>query len=103
MMGECEEGCDPSPQKRQPPQQEAEVVAVERCGDRDLDPELIRSVRLTLADALHLRGMQRIDLPAPLALALILDAPSQRQGTSEHVGEFGPGCDLATDVPDGPA
>jgi hypothetical protein len=47
--------------------------------------------------------MQRIDLPAPLALALILDAPSQRQGTSEHVGEFGPGCDLATDVPDGPA
>ena len=26
-MGECEEGCDPSPQKRQPPQQEVEVVA----------------------------------------------------------------------------
>jgi hypothetical protein len=44
-------------------------------GDTDLDPELIRPMRLTLADAIHLRRMQGIDLGSELTLILSQDAP----------------------------
>ncbi len=47
-------------------------------GDRDFDAELIRSVRLALADALHLRPVQRIDLRSTLALGLIAHPSRQR-------------------------
>jgi len=41
-------------------------VALERAGDAHLDAELIRRSRLTLADALHLRGMPSVELGAAL-------------------------------------
>jgi len=36
--------------------------AIERCGERDLDAELVRAMRLALADAFDLGRVQRIDL-----------------------------------------
>src|SRR5947208_10052666 len=51
--------------------------------DRYLAAELVRRPRLPFADALHLRGVQRIDLVA--ALPVMLAAYSHRQ--SEKVGE----------------
>src|SRR5205823_9370138 len=48
-----------------------------------LQPELVRRPRFAFADALHLRGVQRIDLGA--ALPVILEAYPHRQ--SEKVGE----------------
>lgn len=38
-----------------------------------LHPELVRRAGLALADAFHLRGMERIRLPAALALLLRAD------------------------------
>ena len=65
-------------------------AAVERRGDRDLDAELVGLVGLALADALDLGRVQGIDLAAALALALILDAPGERERQGEDVsGEFG--------------
>src|SRR3712207_4766509 len=77
-------------------------AAVKRGCDRDFDPELVGPVRLALADALHLRGMQGVDLAAPLSLPLILDAPGQRQGMSEDALQALAARDLARDVPDHP-
>jgi hypothetical protein len=37
--------------------------AMERGGERDLDAELVRPMRLALADAFDLGGVQRIDFP----------------------------------------
>ena len=54
-----------------------------RGGDRYLAAELVRRPRFAFADALHLRGVQRIDLGA--ALPVILEAYPHRQ--SEKVGE----------------
>src|SRR3712207_8404680 len=51
------------------------LAAVERCRDTHLHAELVGLVRLTLADALHLRGMQTVDLAPSLPLPLILDPP----------------------------
>ena len=48
-------------------------------GDAHLDAELIRLVRLALADALHLRRVQGIDLAAALAALLLQHAPGQEQ------------------------
>ena len=50
---------------------------VERRGDGDLDAELIGPVRFPLADALDLGGVQRIDLLAPLVLALVTHREGQ--------------------------
>ena len=74
-----------------------------RGGDRHLAAELVRRPRFALADALHLGGVQRIDLGA--ALAVILEAHPHRQ--SEKVGEAFlerlVAGDLAADVADHPA
>src|SRR3954464_3855868 len=87
-----------------PPWRSPSPAGPERPWAGEHRPRLWTSSSDQLIQAVLRRPLEStIDLPAPLALALILDAPSQRQGTSEHVGEFGPGCDLATDVPDGPA
>src|SRR5580704_8337508 len=74
-----------------------------RGGDRYLAAELVRRPRFAFADALHLRGVQRIDLGA--ALPVILEAYPHRQ--SEKVGEalLEPvvAGDLAANVADHPA
>src|SRR6202040_1346629 len=54
-----------------------------RGGDRYLAAELVRRPRFAFADALHLRGVQRIDLGA--ALPVILEA--YPIGQSEKLGE----------------
>src|SRR3954462_991424 len=74
------------------------LAVPQRRGDTYLDPELVALVRLAFADALHLGSMQRVDLPAPLAPALVLDAPGQRQRQGEDLGEIKPVGDLAGDV-----
>src|SRR6476660_572206 len=76
----------------------AALAAPKGRGDAYLDPELAALVRFALADALHLGSMQRVDLPAPLAPALVLDAPGQRQRQGEDLGEIKPVGDLAGDV-----
>src|SRR5579872_4598650 len=70
-------------------------------GDRDLDPELVRPVCLALADAFHLRRVQRIDLWSALALRLLAHLSGQRQNASEHhLLEPAIPLDLAADVAD---
>jgi hypothetical protein len=48
----------------------AALAALEGGGDADLDAELVRLVRLALADALNLGGVQAVDLGAALAAFL---------------------------------
>lgn len=57
----------------------AAAAALQRGGDGDLDAELVGLVGFALANALDLRSVQGIHFLAPLALALIPDAPGQRQ------------------------
>ena len=47
-------------------------------GDADLDAELVGPMRLALADALHFRRVQGIDLGSALTLILRQHAPGQR-------------------------
>src|SRR6185312_6904698 len=56
----------------------------QRGGDGDLDPELVGPVRLALADALHLRRMQRVDLRAALVLLLFKHPSRPRQHALER-------------------
>jgi len=49
----------------------ASATALQRRGERDLDAELIEPVRLDLADAFHLRGVQAVDLAPARPLALV--------------------------------
>src|SRR5215213_4409280 len=65
-----------------------------------LDAELVGLVGLAFADALNLGSMQRVELPATLALALILDPASPRERQREHLCEFRSADDLAGDVAD---
>jgi len=53
--------------------------------DRYLAAELVPRPRFAFADALHLKGVQRIDLGA--ALPVILEAYPHRQG--EEIGKAG--------------
>lgn len=76
----------------------AAVAALERRGNRDLDAELIGLVGLALADALHLRSVQGVDLPAPLAL--VPDAAGKRQRQAEDLHQARLPGDLAGDVAD---
>ena len=48
----------------------AALGAMERGGERDLDAELVRPMRLAFADAFDLGRVQRIDLLSALMLAL---------------------------------
>ena len=57
--------------------------AMQGRGERDLDAELIRPVRLALADAFGLGRVQGIDLPPALVLALIAYGEGQRQRLGE--------------------
>ena len=77
-------------------------AAPERGRDAHLDAELVGLMGLALADALDLGRRQGIDLAAPLTLALVLDAPGQRQRPGEGLGEVGAQGDLAGNVPDHP-
>jgi hypothetical protein len=52
---------------------------LDRGGDAHLDAELVRPVRLVLADALHFRRVQGIDLAAALAALLLEHASGQEQ------------------------
>src|ERR1700727_3223624 len=71
--------------------------------DGGLDPELVRRTGLAFADALHLRGVERIELPAALALLLRADlrGPAKREG--ERLLQCRLALDLAADVADDPA
>ncbi len=68
-------------------------------GKRDLHAELVSGLRLALADALHLRSMQRIQLVPPAVLAPL---PQQPGNEAERPGEGGldgsAARDLAADV-----
>ena len=70
--------------------------------DGGLHSELVRRGGLSFTDALHLRGMERIKLPAALALLLRADL----RGPAKREGEYLLQCwlvDLAADVADDPA
>src|ERR1700676_4790048 len=71
--------------------------------DGGLYAELVRRGGLAFADALHLRGMERIKLPAALALLLraYLCGPAKREGECLLQGWLS--LDLAADVADDPA
>src|SRR3954449_9039283 len=71
--------------------------------DGGLDAELVRRGGLAFADALHLRGMEGIELPAALALLLRADlrGPAKREG--ERLLQCWLALDLAADVADDPA
>src|SRR5215207_8019677 len=66
-------------------------AAVQGGGHTHLDAELKGFVGLALADAFHLGRVQRIDLLAPFALALVLDGPGQCQRPGESLCELGAG------------
>ena len=69
-------------------------------GDAHLDAELIRLVRLALADALHLRRVQGIDLAAALAALLLQNASGQEQGPYERFPQIFIPDDAPFDVAD---
>ena len=69
-------------------------------GDAHLDAELVRPVRLALADALHLRRVQGIDLAAALAALLLQHAPGQEQRPYERFPQIFIPDDAPLDVAD---
>ena len=66
--------------------------------DRSLDTELVRRVRLALADALDLGSVEGIELPPALALLLRADLVGAREGPFERRFDVCPAGDLASDV-----
>src|SRR5689334_8427691 len=58
-------------------------------------------MRLTLADALHFRGMQTVDLPAALMLPLLKNPRCQMQRPAKDDLEFVLVGDLPCNIPDG--
>src|ERR1700720_1923093 len=70
----------------------------DRGDDRDLAAELVGRPRLAFADALHLGGVQRVDLGAALALLLMSDPQRQIEQRAKAVLERGIALDLAADV-----
>src|ERR1700730_14664319 len=70
----------------------------DRGDDRDLAAELVGRPRLAFADALHLGGVQRVDLGAALALLLMADPQRQIEQRAKPVLERGIALDLAPDV-----
>src|SRR5262249_40515232 len=69
-------------------------------GDAPLDAELVRPVRLALADALPLRRVQGIDLAAALAALLLQHAPGQEQRPYERFPQIFIPDDAPLDVAD---
>jgi hypothetical protein len=76
---------------------------MERRGDADLDAELIRAMRLALADAFDLGRVQRIDLRPPLVLALLAHPTRQHQRQAEDLLQRRVALDPAHDVARHPA
>ena len=72
----------------------------DRGYNRDLAAELIWRPGLAFADALHLGGVQRVDLGPALALFLKADPPREIEQRAEAVFERGIALDLATDIAD---
>src|SRR5882762_9396502 len=73
---------------------------MERGGDADLDAELVRAVRLALADAFDLGGVQGIDLAAALVTVLFQHAAGQVERPHEDLAERVVTGSLAADVTD---
>src|ERR1700710_2057511 len=71
--------------------------------DGGLDAELVRRAGLALADALHLGGMEGIQLPAALSLLLRADLSGPAQRECKHLLQSWLALDLAADVADDPA
>ena len=67
-------------------------------GDTDLYPELVWPMRLSPADALHFRRVQRIDLGSALTLILRQHAPGEAQRPGEDFFELGIAVDASPDV-----
>ena len=63
----------------------AAAGVMKRRRDRDLDAELVGPVRFALANAFDLGRVQRIDLLAPLVLALVAHPPGERKRLGEYV------------------
>jgi hypothetical protein len=72
------------------------LAVLESGGNADLDAELVRFVRLALADALHLGRVQAVDLGTALSALLSTHPPRQAQ----QPGEFGfePGIAARSDL-----
>ena len=68
-----------------------------------LDPELVRCGSLALADAFDLRGVERIELPAALALLLRADLAGPAQWKGECLLQCWLALDLAANVANDPA
>src|SRR2546430_1648318 len=71
--------------------------------DGSLHTELVRGAGLALADALHLRSVEGIQLPAALALLLRTDRIGAREWPGKCRLEVRVACDLAPDVANEPA
>src|SRR5512132_4089626 len=71
--------------------------------DGSLHTELVRGAGLALADALHLRSVEGIQLPAALALLLRTDLSGAREWPGECRLEVRVACYLASHVADDPA
>lgn len=71
--------------------------------DGGFDAELVWRGCFALADALHLRGVEGIKLPAALALLLRADLRSSAEREDERVLERSLTFDLAADIADDPA
>ena len=69
-------------------------------GDTDLYPELVWPMRLALADALHFRCVQEIDLGSALTLILRQHASGEAQRLGENFFELGIAVDASPDVAD---
>jgi hypothetical protein len=72
----------------------------DRCDNRDLAAELIGRPGLAFADALHLWGMQRIDLGTPLTLLLVADPMGEIEQRTKAILDRGIAFDLASDIAD---
>jgi hypothetical protein len=70
----------------------------DRGYNRDLAAELVRRPGLAFADALHLGGVQRVELGAALALLLMTDPQREIEQRAKAVFERGIAVDLAADV-----
>src|SRR5262249_59393303 len=71
--------------------------------DGSFHTEFVRRAGLAPADALHLRSVEGIQLPAALALLLRADLIGTREWPGEYRLEVRVGCDLAPDVANEPA
>ena len=69
-------------------------------GKRDLDAELVGFVGLALADALGLRGVPGIELPAALPLLLLADLRGPAKGRGKDFQQALVAVNLAPDIAD---